>query len=109
MSEKDREILLHLKNRFASLEKFKIRKMLLYGSRAIDNFSEDSDLDVIVLVDGKTQEIEEILDEITYQVMWDNDFNPIISLKVFETSKFNDAVENGYSFYKNVEKAGIAI
>ncbi len=69
----------------------------------------DSDLDVVVLVDEKTDEIERRLENIAYQVMWDHDFNPIISLKVLAESRFYDALNKGYSFYRHIETQGVAV
>ena len=60
----------------------------------------------VVLVDS---EIEKRLENIAYQVMWDNDFNPIISLKVLAESRFNEALNKGYSFYRYIETEGVAI
>ena len=69
----------------------------------------DSDLDLVALVDEKNSEIENILDDVAYDVMWDYDFQPIISLKVFSEAHFKSAVERGFSFYRNVEKNGISL
>jgi hypothetical protein len=33
----------------------------------------------------------------------------IISLKVFDESRYNDALKKVYSFYKNVKKEGVAV
>jgi hypothetical protein len=41
--------------------------------------------------------------------MWDHDFMPIISLKVFEIAKYSNALKKGFSFYKYIEKEGIAV
>jgi len=40
--------------------------------------------------------------------MWEHDFKPVISLKVFTETHYREALERGYSFYKNVEREGIA-
>ena len=71
--------------------------------------NDDSDLDVIALVSKKTPEVEKKLDDIVYQIMWDHDFKPIISLKVFEESQFFDALNKGFSFYRYVENEGVAL
>lgn len=68
-----------------------------------------STLLVIALVDEKTSEIEKQLEDTAYQVMWDHDFKPIISLKVFSESKFYGAFTRGFSFYRHVEKEGIVV
>lgn len=86
-----------------------IKKIIVFGSRARGEESPDSDLDVAVLVDTKTAKIEKELDDVAYQVMWDYDFQPIISLKVFSESSFISAVERGFSFYRNVNREGLPV
>jgi hypothetical protein len=49
------------------------------------------------------------MEEVAYRVMWDHDFKPIISLKVFTESRFRSPAEKGYSFYRNVEREGIEL
>ena len=41
--------------------------------------------------------------------MWDYDFKPVISLKVFSEARFRSSTEKGMSFYRHVEKEGIPI
>lgn len=41
--------------------------------------------------------------------MWDYDFKPIISLKVFAEAQFNKTSAKGFSFYKHIEKEGILV
>ncbi|MBL7179626.1 MAG: nucleotidyltransferase domain-containing protein [Desulfobacterales bacterium] len=86
-----------------------LKHLIVFGSRATGEAPVDSDLDVVVLVDEKTDEIERRLENIAYQVMWDHDFNPIISLKVLAESRFYDALNKGYSFYRHIETQGVAV
>jgi predicted nucleotidyltransferase len=109
MKEQDRKIILELKSRLSADLRKRLIKLILYGSRARGGGMEDSDLDLVALVDEKTPEIEGALDEIAYGVMWDHDFKPVISLKVFSEARFRSATEKGLSFYKHVEKEGISI
>ena len=109
MNDNDRHLVEELKVKISSDARPHLKKLMVFGSRATDKASEDSDLDIIALVDVKTLEIERVLDDAAYQVMWDHDFKPIISLKVFDESRYNDALKKGYSFYKNVEKEGVAV
>ena len=83
--------------------------MILFGSRARGHAPEDSDLDLVALVDDKTPELEQAIDDVAYSVMWDHDFKPTISLKVFAEDRFNNAVARGYSFYRNVMREGIVL
>ena len=86
-----------------------VERLIVFGSRARGEAAPDSDLDLIALVDKKTPDIEKALDDVAYEVMWDHDFNPIISLKVFSRSKFENSVARGLSFYKNVDTQGIVV
>lgn len=109
MENTDRQIVEELKNRVPPEVKQHIRKLIVFGSRATGRASEESDLDIIALVDVKTPDIESILDDVAYGVMWDRDFKPIISLKVIAEAQFKGALDKGYSFYKHVEKEGVAV
>jgi predicted nucleotidyltransferase len=109
MGEKDRQIVMELKQRLPAEVKTHLARLILYGSRARGEAAEDSDLDLIALVDDKTPEIEAQMEEVAYRVMWDHDFKPIISLKVFAEDRFRNAARKGYSFYRNVEREGIEL
>ena len=109
MNKKDKALILELKKRLPLKIKKHLKRFIIFGSRVTGEAYEDSDLDVIALVDRKTAYIEKNFDDIVYQVMWDNDFKPIISLKIFSESKYNTALNKGYSFYKNVENQGITL
>lgn len=109
MDERDKALILELKKRLSSDLKRHVKRLIVFGSRVRGEATEGSDLDVIALVDEKTPAIEKALEDATYRVMWDYDFKPIISLKVFAESQFYNAVNRGFSFYRHVEKEGIAI
>jgi len=109
VKEKDRQVVLELKSRLSDDVQKHVKKFILYGSRARAEGKEDSDLDLVALVDEKTPEIEGALDDLAYSVMWDYDFKPIISLKVFSEARFRSAAQKGPSFYRYVEKEGIPI
>jgi uncharacterized protein len=109
MKEQDRKIVLELKRRLSADLQKRVIKFILYGSRARGVNAEDSDLDLVALVDEKTPEIERALDDLAYGVMWDYDFKPLISLKVFSEARFRSSAENGMSFYRHVEKEGIPL
>ena len=109
MKEQDRKIVLELKQRLSADLQKRVIKFILYGSRARGVAAEDSDLDLVALVDEKTPEIERALDDLAYAVMWDYDFKPVISLKVFSKDRFRSSTEKGRSFYRHVEKEGIPV
>ena len=109
MRKQDRKIILELKRRLSADLQKRVIKFIIYGSRARGIDADDSDLDLVVLVDEKTPEIESALDDLAYSVMWDYDFKPVISLKVFSEARFRSFTEKGMSFYRHVEKEGILI
>jgi uncharacterized protein len=109
MRKKDRDMVQEIKRRLPEEVRRRVERFIVFGSRARGDARVDADLDLIALVDKKTPEIEKVLGDAAYEVMWDHDFNPIISLKVFSMSRFEKAVARGLSFYKNVDTQGIAV
>ena len=109
MHQNDKNILIEFKQRLTDDILHHLKKIIVFGSRVKGNASEDSDLDVIVLVDEKDPVIEKKLEDIAYQVMWDHDFRPIISLKVFSFDHFYAAVQKGFAFYRHVEREGVVL
>jgi len=60
-------------------------------------------------VTRKNAALEQRLDEIAYNLMWDHYFKPIISLKVFSEERFRSAAAKGYSYYRTIEREGITV
>lgn len=109
MEERDRNLVLKFKKGLPPDVTTHIRKVVAFGSRVRDQGQEDSDLDLLVLVDHKTLEIESKIEDIAYQVMWDHDFKPIISIKVFTEAGYLNSLKEGFSFYKTIEREGITL
>ena len=109
MGEQDRLLIEKFKRRLPPDIVSHIRHMIMYGSRARGDAEQDSDLDLVALVDENSMALEQRLDEIAYNLMWDHDFKPIISLKVFSEKRFRSAAAKGYSYYRNIEREGITM
>ena len=88
MQTTDQAIISDLKSRLPVQLGNHIKRIIVFGSRARGEGSPDSDLDIAILVDNKTVEIEKTLDDIACRVMWDHDFKPVISLNVFSEKTF---------------------
>lgn len=109
MDEKDKHLMLEFRKRLPSDLANHVKRLIIFGSRVRGKAAEDSDLDAIALVDEKNSEIEKRLEDVVYQVMWEHDFKPIISLKVLSEAQFVDALSRGFSFYRHVEKEGVSV
>jgi predicted nucleotidyltransferase len=106
----DNQLLLHtLKKRLEEVAEEKLQAVIIYGSRAWGHPDPDSDLDVAAIVRDCTPQFKGVLLEAAYQVMWDHDFTPFISLKVFDAGSFAAYREKGFSFYRKVAEEGIAL
>lgn len=109
MGEQDRKLVMELKQRLSVEVKGHLARLILYGSRARGDAADDSDLDLVALVDEKTPELEAQMEDVAYRLMWDHNFQPIISLKIFSEERFRQAVAKGLSFYRNVEREGVEL
>ncbi|MBI4643230.1 MAG: nucleotidyltransferase domain-containing protein [Deltaproteobacteria bacterium] len=109
LTESDRLLIEELKHHLQEVAGDRLQAVLVYGSRAWGEPGPDSDLDIAVLIQGLTSELEEALHEAAYQVMWEHDFTPIISLKVFDALNFAAFHEQGFSFYRKVAREGIPL
>ena len=109
MNEKDRNIILELKKRLPDTVRDHIRKVVAFGSRVWGEGTDDSDLDLLILVDRKAPELEVKIEDVAYQVMWDHDFKPILSIKLFTESGYLNLLREGFSFYKNIEREGVSL
>ncbi|MBI5189340.1 MAG: nucleotidyltransferase domain-containing protein [Nitrospirae bacterium] len=109
MREQDRQTVAEFKKRIPDEIFRHVSSVVVFGSRVRDDAPEDSDLDLLVLVDELALGVEEKLEDIADGVMWDNDFRPVISLKVFSEARYRSALERGFSFYRNVEREGVPV
>ena len=109
LSQRDQDIIRVLKRRLANLAGDRLQDLIIYGSRVWGGADLDSDLDVAVLVRDWTPELEASLLEGAYQVMWDYDFMPLISIKVFDADSFDSHQKKGFSFYRKVALEGLSI
>ncbi len=104
MSKKDKSIIIQFKERIPDKVRRNLVRIIIFGSRANGQSSRYSDLDVAVLVKRKTSQLEKSLEDIAYELMLENDFKPVISLKVFSQQNFDRRYKQGFSFYRNVRQ-----
>ena len=86
-----------------------LKSVILYGSYARNDFNEDSDQDIMILVNLTEEQIQntrEIVSEYTY------DFNMKYDLNIIPVVKSADHFEywsKVYPFYININKEGVEL
>ena len=109
MSMNVQKLLKLYRNQLESVVGTHIKKIILFGSYARGDFKINSDIDVMILVDTSTlemQECENKIYDITYDFNceYDMEIMPIVQ----EVDHFNYWKES-YMFYRNVNEEGVTI
>lgn len=86
-----------------------VRQVILYGSYARGDFSADSDIDIMILLDMSDSELKAYGNQLSYMTYdfnmdYDLDIKPIAKSE----SHFNKWVMN-YPFYANIHKEGVVL
>ncbi|MGQ9677307.1 MAG: nucleotidyltransferase domain-containing protein [Chloroflexota bacterium] len=87
----------------------KPRLIVLFGSEARGDATPESDVDILVVADRADRDVRQQVLDATYQVMWNRDFDRLISVVVMPTSEFEEQKRKGFSFVRNVEREGIVL
>ena len=89
-----------------------LKKVILYGSYARDDYKnnkEQSDIDIMILVDASEEEIKSIQKKVLdYSYDIDLKYNVLLSPIVESVKNYNDRVRY-MQFYKNIEKEGVLL
>ena len=103
------EVLKEYAELIKEIYKSALKAVILYGSYARGDYTEDSDVDILVLVDMTEDEIgksRERLSSLTY------DFNEVHDLKIMPEVIGEKQFAYWlpvYPFYQNIEKDGVSI
>ena len=104
-----RKMLLELEEKLQRLYGNKLKAVILYGSVARGTATEESDIDIMVLVDGTAQELRTFEDQLS-------DVSTDISIKYFKVFSIIDISYQEYMrwvntspFYRNVSKEGVIL
>ena len=109
MSKKIKEILDQFRKKVFSEFSEQIIKIFVYGSCARGEERPDSDLDLLVIVKRKSDSLEEKIKDIAYEIMWEWNFTPLISVEIFEEEYFKRLEKMGSSFYRAIQIEGILL
>jgi predicted nucleotidyltransferase len=86
-----------------------LRKIILYGSYARGDYREDSDIDIMILLDISDLEIKEYFEQLVsvtfdFNMEYDTDIKPIAKSE----AHFQKWIIN-YPFYANINKEGVVL
>ncbi|MDC7290394.1 nucleotidyltransferase domain-containing protein [Blautia schinkii] len=86
-----------------------LRKVILYGSYARGDFSSDSDVDIMILLDMSDLELKKYSQQLSYMT-YDFNLDNGIDIKPIAKSEqhFRKWVVN-YPFYANINKEGVVL
>lgn len=106
LQAKEKNALLRMKKEIS--EKYRLRWVKLFGSKARGDFEEESDLDVvIVLSDDMSWVIEKDIYEICFYAGLE--YDTVISPVIYSEREINDKFIRATPFYRVVEKEGVEI
>lgn len=104
-----KKILMELAEMLRQVYRDKLKAVILYGSVARGTATEDSDVDIMVLVDGTDQEVRAFEDKL-------GDVSTDISIKYFKVFSIVDVSYQEYMdwmkispFYRNVSEEGVVL
>ena len=107
--EKLKKILMELAEMLQEVYRDKLKEVILYGSVARGTATDDSDVDIMVLVDGTDQELRAFEDRLS-------DVSTDISIKYFKVFSIIDVCYQEYMywmkispFYRNVSEEGVVL
>ena len=104
-----RKMLLELEEKLQRVYENKLKAVILYGSVARGTATEESDIDIMVLIDGTAQELRTFEDQLS-------DVSTDISIKYFKVFSIMDISYQEYMrwmntlpFYRNVSQEGVVL
>lgn len=106
LKENEKKALQELKEKL--LERFPDAEIILYGSKARGDFDEESDIDLLILLERPVNgRLEEEITEITYDIelKYDALFGKIIENKDF----WNSPLANAMPLHWNIDREGVHI
>ena len=86
-----------------------VKQIILYGSYARGDYREDSDIDIMILLDLSDMDIKQYRHELSGETF---DFNMDHDLDIKPIAKSQQHFQNwvdAYPFYANVEKEGVKL
>ena len=107
--EQTHEILMEFTKEVKNILGESLKKVILYGSYARGDYTESSDIDIMILVDSTEDTIKQkgrMVSDITFDFNLDHDIMIMPIVKAAEHFRYWLPV---YPFYQNVEREGVKL
>jgi predicted nucleotidyltransferase len=88
-------------------ERYNVTSVLVYGSKARGDDSPDSDIDVMIVLDDYTPQIEMTIDEMVYDINLDHDC--LISVVIFGRRELEEGPMAESPLYKRIMAEGVPV
>lgn len=86
-----------------------IQRIVMYGSHARGDAREESDVDVLVIVEEKSPSVVEEMRSIRYEVMEHYQYHPLLSLLVLSDQDWRELSRRSAGLKHSIEREGITI
>lgn len=87
----------------------KVSEIILFGSKARGDSHGESDIDILIVIDTEDKKIRREIQDLCWDVMFDNDFKAFISPVIFFKKEYGQYKKWNSSFLYNVSKEGISL
>lgn len=86
-----------------------LKSVILYGSYARGDYTKDSDIDIMILVDLPDEKLDSYLDSLSELGFQYNVKHDIWIMPIVKNIEHFQYWGSAYPFYKNVQKEGVAL
>ena len=86
---------------------YKLIQMKLFGSKAKGNYSDESDIDLLIVLEDYDWKVENEIYEICFEIGLEYDV--LLSPVIFSKKEFDDKLTKITPFYKVVAKEGLQL
>ena len=83
----------------------KVRQIILFGSRSRGDAEEDSDYDILLLVDRWTRTLEDRVDDIAYEML--DHYGAVVTIFVFEMKTYEQEIHE--PLFCNIRREGVML
>ena len=107
LSDNEKLILNSFKNEVYNKYPDEIIKIILFGSKARGDARDNSDIDILVIINSDDWQLKDLIREIGYKL--DESIGYTFSIQVISEEHYNYLHKNNFQFIQNVEEDGILV